>query len=205
MITVNALGDVCPVPVVKTKQAIREMNGSGELEVLVDNEISVQNLEKMARQKGYSSDTEKLADQKYRVHMVISKEQQEALSNEPETEEICPVTPKGKKAVVISSEEMGTGAEQLGRNLMKAFLFALTQQDELPEVILFFNGGAHMTCEGSPALEDIKTLEAEGVEILTCGTCLDFYRLKESLAVGSVTNMYEIAERMLKASSVIRP
>ena len=88
---------------------------------------------------------------------------------------------------------------------MKAFTFALTQQDNLPKTILFYNGGASLTCEGSPMLEDLKTLEAEGVEILTCGTCLNFYGLTEKLSVGGVTNMYVIAEKMLGAGNVVKP
>ena len=100
---------------------------------------------------------------------------------------------------------MGTGAEELGKTLLKAFVFSLTQQDKLPKTILFYNGGASLTCEGSPMLEDLKALEAEGVEILTCGTCLKHYGLMEKLMVGKVTDMYTIAERMTGADKVIRP
>ena len=92
---------------------------------------------------------------------------------------------------------MGEGAEELGKTLLKAFVFSLTQQEKLPRTILFYNGGAHLTCEGSPMLEDLKVLEAEGVEILPCGTCLNFY--------GTVTNMYVIAEKMLNAGNVVKP
>ena len=81
----------------------------------------------------------------------------------------------------------------------------MTQQDQLPRTILFYNGGASLSCEGSPLLEDLRELEAQGVEILTCGTCLNFYGLTDKLAVGSVTNMYSIVETLLAASSVIKP
>ena len=91
------------------------------------------------------------------------------------------------------------------KTLLKAFIFSLTQQDKLPKTILLYNGGAHLTCEGSPMLDDLKALEAEGVEILTCGTCLNFYGLTEKLAVGGVTNMYVIAEKMLNAGNVVKP
>ena len=107
--------------------------------------------------------------------------------------------------VVLSANTMGNGAEQLGKLLMKSFLFALTKQDQLPETILCYNSGAYLTCEDSDSLEDLKTLEAEGVKILTCGTCLDFYGLKEKLTVGGVTNMYEIVEIMEHAGHIIRP
>ena len=86
-----------------------------------------------------------------------------------------------------------------------AFMFALTQQDKLPKTVLFYNGGASLTCDGSPMLEDLKTLESEGVEIMTCGTCLNYYGLTEKLAVGSVTNMYAIVEKLPHAGNVVKP
>ena len=100
---------------------------------------------------------------------------------------------------------MGEGGEELGRILIKGFLFALTQQEHLPSTVLFYNGGAKLTTEGSASLEDLKTLEANGVEILTCGTCLDYYGLKDKLAVGGVTNMYVIVEKQMQADLVLRP
>ena len=100
---------------------------------------------------------------------------------------------------------MGRGSEELGRTLMKGFLFAVGQLPQLPKTILFYNGGAHLTVEGSPVLEDLKKLEAQGVEILTCGTCLNYYGITEKLAVGGVTNMYVIAEKMLNAGNVVKP
>ena len=106
---------------------------------------------------------------------------------------------------VISSEAMGQGDDRLGKILMKSFLFALTQQDILPETVLLYNGGAFLSCEGSESLEDLKKLEELGVEILTCGTCLDFYGLKEKLAVGGISNMYEIVEKQCRAHTILRP
>ena len=99
---------------------------------------------------------------------------------------------------------MGHGNEELGKILMKSFIFALTQLDDLPQTILFYNGGATLTTEGSQSLEDLKTLEAQGVEILTCGTCLDFYGLKDKLAVGQVSNMYTIVEKLNNADNIIK-
>ena len=107
--------------------------------------------------------------------------------------------------VVLSANVMGTGDEKLGKALMKAFVFAVTKQDYLPETILCYNTGAYLTCEGADTLEDMKSLEAEGVKIFTCGTCLDFYGIKDKLAVGSVTNMYEIVEKMEMAKNIVRP
>ncbi|MCI6859183.1 MAG: sulfurtransferase-like selenium metabolism protein YedF [Eubacterium sp.] len=210
MIKVNALGDACPIPVVKTKNAIRELKGAGTVETLVDNEIAVQNLTKMAVQKGYGVFSEKISDGEYKVTMTISEEagknaaQDKAASVETE---LCPVTPASSKktVVVISSDQMGTGSEELGKTLLKGFLYALSQQDELPATILFYNSGARITCENSASIEDLKALSQAGVEILTCGTCLNFYGLSDKLQVGEVTNMYVIAEKMTGADLVVKP
>ena len=100
---------------------------------------------------------------------------------------------------------MGEGNEELGKVLIKGFLFAQTQLETLPDTILFYNGGAKLTCEGSDSIEDLKKLEAAGVQILTCGTCLNYYGLTEKLQVGGVTNMYVIAQTMAEADQVVRP
>ena len=130
-----------------------------------------------------------------------------ALAEEAREEEIACGTDSRKKglAVVLSANVMGGGEEKLGKALMKAFIFALTRQDVLPETILCYNSGAYLTCEGSDSLDDFKELEADGVNIMTCGTCLDFYGIKEKLAVGTVTNMYDIVETIEQAGAVIRP
>ena len=200
--TVNAMGDVCPVPLVKAKNAIAELAGSGKVEVLVDNEIAVQNLEKMAQQKGYGFLVKEKKEKEYHVEFTVS----ETESAETEEKTVCLVpAAKKTKLVVLSADHMGEGAEELGKILMKSFLYALTQQDELPDTILCYNGGAKLTCEGSESLEDLKDLAARGVEILTCGTCLNFYGITEKLQVGSVTKMYAIVERMRSADRVIKP
>ena len=200
MLKVDARGDACPLPVVKAKKAIAELNGAGEVEVLVDNEIAVQNLTKMAQQKGYQYSAEKLAEREYRVLFTVGEP-----AAEEEEAPACAPDARTDTVVAIASATMGEGSEELGKTLLKAFVFALTQQDKLPKTILFYNGGAALTCEGSAMLEDLKALEAQGVEILTCGTCLNFYGLTEKLAVGSVTNMYTIAEKLTQAGNVVKP
>ena len=208
MIQVNALGDACPIPVVKTKNAIKELHGAGIVETLVDNEIAVQNLTKMANQKGYGVKSEKLSEDQFRVTMEIKEGSVSAGEDSVQETHECLVVPEGHKknvVVAVTASVMGTGNDELGAVLIKGFLYALTQQDELPKTILFYNGGAQLTCEGSASLEDLKSLEALGVEILTCGTCLNYYKLSEKLAVGGVTNMYEITERLTKADLVVRP
>ncbi len=88
---------------------------------------------------------------------------------------------------------------------MKSFIFSLTKQDILPDEMIFYNEGVKITTTKNETLEDLKYLVDNGVEIVSCGTCLDFFHLKEELQVGSVTNMYDIVERMEKADKIIKP
>lgn len=206
MIQVNALGDACPIPVVKTKNAIKELGGSGVVETLVDNEIAVQNLTKMANQKGYRVSSKKLSDRQYQVTMEIGENAADKQTAPTEAEsETCIPDARENTVVVIASATMGEGDPELGRLLMKGYIYALTQLDTLPKTLLFYNGGAALTCEGSASLEDLKSLEAQGVQILTCGTCLNHYGLTDSLKVGEVTNMYVIAETMAGAAKIVKP
>ena len=202
MIQVNAIGDACPIPVVKTLNALKELGGAGTVQTLVDNEIAVQNLTRLAESKGCTIETEKRSEKEFCVTITTAGAVAAA-----ENEEISCTIPATKKktVVVVSADHMGEGGEELGRILIKGFLFALTQQEHLPSTVLFYNGGAKLTTEGSASLEDLKTLEANGVEILTCGTCLDYYGLKDKLAVGGVTNMYVIVEKQMQADLVLRP
>ena len=200
MITVNAMGDNCPIPVIKTKKAMAALTGPETIEVLVDNEIAVQNVTKMASSSGGKVTYEKLGDAEYKVTIKM-----EGAPAAEEAEVTCAPDARDNTVVVISSDRMGSGNDELGKVLIKGFIFAVTQLDTLPKTMLFYNGGATLTTEGSDSLEDLKSLEAQGVEIMTCGTCLDYYGLKEKLAVGTVTNMYSIVETMAKAGRIIRP
>ena len=200
---IDCKGMACPLPVVNAKKAAERLNSGDVLTVLVDNEIAVQNLTRFAEHKGFGVSAEKKADREYAVIMTISG----AVAEETRDEEIACVMDSRRKGmlVVLSGNVMGTGDPKLGTSLVKAFVFALTKQDQLPDTILCYNTGASLTCEGADTLEDLKLLESEGVTILTCGTCLDFYGLKEKLAVGGVTNMYDIVERMESAAQIIKP
>lgn len=207
MIIVNAIGDTCPIPVVKTKQAIASLTQADiptVVETLVDNGIAVENLEKMARQSGYTVTHSVREDGNFSVQIQIRALAEPGGSDQAQTAVCQPMTEK-HTVVVIRKAQMGDGDPELGKVLLKGFIYALSQQEELPETMLFYNGGAAVTCEGSESLEDLKELEAQGVQILTCGTCLNFYGLTEKLRVGEVTNMYEIARIMTGASLIVNP
>ena len=202
-------GKQCPRPVIDTKKALESCNPGETVEVLVDNEIAGQNLSKMAASKGLSAVSEKISDNEFSVKIAVGQGVTPASGAADDSgEEPVACQPDSRKkgmTVVLSSNLMGHGDPELGKALMKGFVYALTQQDALPETILLYNSGAYLSCEGSDNLEDLKSLESQGVEILTCGTCLNFYGLSEKLQVGSVTNMYEIVERMTASKLLVRP
>jgi selenium metabolism protein YedF len=218
MIKIDAMGLACPIPVIQTKKAIRNIEGSGSVETLVDNEASMENLLKMAKEMKLDGSFEKLEDYKYRV-TIEKKLEEEQLRMEngeliikelPLSQGTSPSLVKtenkrGQMVVAIASDKMGMGIDELGDVLMKGFIYTLTEMDVMPTTVLFYNGGAKLTVEGAPTLADLKLLEAEGVEILTCGTCLNYYNSDKKLAVGEVTNMYTIMERLQGADKIIKP
>ena len=193
-VKVDAMGKQCPIPVVLAKKALEDMTVPGTLEVLVDNEVAVQNLSKLAASCNLPVHAEKTAEGQFTVTMEVSAPVQ------PAGETVCAPDARGDLVVAVGSNRMGDGDEALGKTLMKGFLYAVSQLPTLPKTMLFYNSGA-----GSDSLEDLKFMEAQGVEIRTCGTCLDYYKLKETLAVGSVTNMYAIVETLAAAGKVIKP
>ena len=199
-VKINAVGDQCPVPVVKATKALKEFKEAGTLEVQVDNEIAIQNLTRLANSKNLKHSSEKLGEELYKITMQVEGpvEMSEADIN-------CAVDNRGDFVVAIDTDIMGRGADDLGKTLMKGFIFALSQLETLPKTILFYNGGAKLSSEVPETIADLKKLEEAGCEVLTCGTCLNFYGLTEKLAVGSVTNMYVICETMSQAGKVIRP
>ena len=200
MITIDCRGEQCPIPVVKTLKAIGEMKEAGTIETHVDNETAVQNLTKLAGSKGFQIKSEKVDDKHYVVTMEVTTP-----GAAPEEAPVCLPDRRGNTVYAFGSNCMGEGNDELGATLMKGFLYAVSQLEELPKTMLFYNGGAKLTVEGSASLEDLKSLQAQGVEILTCGTCLNFYGLSEKLAVGEVTNMYAIVEKLNGASHIVKP
>lgn len=201
--TVDARGEQCPIPVVKTKKVLDSIQGNAEITVLVDNETAVQNLTRMGQHAGAAVTSEKKSDKEFQVVLKVTDGQGKPA--EVQEKVTCIPDVKGDFVIAVDTATMGRGNEELGKVLMKGFIFAVTQMETLPKTMLFYNGGATLTTEGSDSLEDIKSLEAQGVTIKTCGTCLNYYGLTEKLQVGEVTNMYDIAETLSKAGKVVKP
>ena len=195
-------GKACPIPVVETQKILMGMADGESIEISVDNDIAVQNLAKMAAQKQLTVSSTQLSADHY-VVTIIAKAQQTAQQHAAEAD--LPACGPATTVVVLSSDKMGEGDEKLGRALMKGFIYAMTEQESLPQTVLIYNSGAKLAVEGSDSLADLRLLADQGVEVLTCGTCLNHYGLTEKLGVGSVTNMYAIVEKMNAASKVTRP
>lgn len=209
---IDARGIACPQPVLMTKEALKDA-AEGTVKVIVDNDTAVQNVTKMAKHLGYEPVSEKTGESEFTILIPAdSRQTVQAASagsadEEPETCGCGNENDDIKKGlvVVLSSDQMGGGSEELGKALMKGFVVALTKLDRLPETILLYNGGAKLAVSGSDSLADLKILEEQGVEILACGTCLNYYGIADQLGVGTVTNMYEIAEKLTGAKSIVKP
>lgn len=201
---VDAMGMTCPKPVILAKKEMDKSQAGDVVFVQVDNEVATENLRKLANSQEADYEMTKLGDKHYEVKITVKKA---GTSQEEKEPEYISCVPQGQKntVVVISSDKMGEGDPELGQILIKGFIYSLTQLEKLPDTVLFYNKGAFLTCEGSPVLADLKTLEKEGTKICTCGTCLDFYKMKEKLAVGNIVNMYVIVETQSKADLIIKP
>ena len=184
---VDARGLTCPQPVIMTKKAMEEPGGE-ELTTIVNQMVALENVSKLAQSQGYEFEV-KQEDDDYYIHMTRVDGSDEDASG------------KGENiAIMIRSNLFGQGEAELGQVLMKSFLFTLTELDAPVKHIIFMNSGIFLTIEGSPVLDTLKVLENKGVEILSCGTCLDYYQAKDKLAVGSVTNMYTALEILTTAA-----
>lgn len=188
MIKLNAVGIACPMPVIMTKKELDAIE-EGVVEVTADNETCLINLTKFAETSGYKVDSKKEAEDRFIV--TITKEKGMGPVKE-ENDGFDDMT------IAFGSNLYGQGDPELGNILIKSFVYTVSQTEPLPKTMVFFNAGVKLTTEGSPVLEDLKTMADKGVEIISCGTCLDFYGLKEKLMVGSVSNMYTIYEAIKK-------
>ena len=192
--TTDARGLPCPQPVIRTRNAMEQ---SDEVVTIVDNEAARENVRRMAEKAGAAVQVEEHDDGTY---LYITR--RDVPRSEPsEHPTAAPVG--GPMVLVINSEFMGRGDDELGHILIRGFFHTLGEVAPLPDTIVFFNSGVKLVVEGSAVLEDLQALCERGVEIVACGTCLGHYELKAQVAVGEISNMYTVAEMMLAAGRVI--
>ena len=194
MKTIDCRKMSCPAPVIATKRALEEAGGDA-VQILVDPGAPRENVTRFAKGRGYDVQ-ESLFEEGFAL--TIGGDTL-AGSGQPTV-----AAPARKTAMLITSDRLGEGGDELGRLLMKNFIITLLDLDRLPERMLFLNSGVLLTTEGSEVLEALESLAKRDVEILSCGVCLDFFHKKDKLKVGSVTNMLTTAESLMDAGSVIR-
>ena len=190
-VVVDTLCDTCVVPVTKAKRVLEEET---KVTLLVKAEDSVESLRKFAEKNNFEFNVSNI-EGGFKVE--ITREEAPQL-------ETATVVKDDSYIVVINKDQMGHGSEELGKRLIKAYLYALGEQEVLPKKIIFYNGGGVLVDKTrSHVIEELKTLEDAGVEIVCCGACIDYHKI--DLAVGNPTNMYFIEEDMRKANKVIQP
>jgi selenium metabolism protein YedF len=205
--TVDARGLACPQPVILTRNTLAE-GGFDLLEVLVDDPSSRDNVARFATY--IHCTVEQVVEEAGAFRLVIRPNPSDQSFPTPprvfaQPEPVAP-GPRAREAqgttVVLTGRGIGNGDPELGALLMRGFLHTLTEAEILPARIILMNGGVHLAVAGAETLASLVQLGHQGVEILACGTCLEFYALKDQLAVGRVTNLYEIAERLLRGPVV---
>jgi selenium metabolism protein YedF len=195
MTTVDGRGLACPQPVIRTRKAMQQAD---QVVTLVDNETSLMNVSRMAEKAGWTVGVVPEGDE-YRIELTKKGIVTEA---EPLAVGKAEVS-GGPRVLVVSSDVMGRGVPELGNILIRSFFHTLGEVEPVPQTVLFLNTGVKLACEGSQVLDDLRALETKGIEMLVCGTCLGYFEITEKLAVGQVSNMYDIAETMLGAGTIV--
>jgi selenium metabolism protein YedF len=196
MPVIDCRGLACPQPVITTKKALDQMK-EGKMIVIVDNSSSCNNVERFVQSQGCSVEI-KEEGQDFYLHIQKTSGQ--------DANRMVKGNKRVEKVVVyINTHLMGIGEEALGAILMRSFLKTLLELETKPSRLILINSGVRLATEGSEVLETLGKLSEKGIEILSCGTCLDFYGLKEKLKVGKISNMYDIAQSLMEADRLVRP
>lgn len=197
---IDVKGKKCPMPLIETKKALKELGHDESLKVILDSETSVQNVTRYLKDNGITAEQHKKGNV---FELLVSKTGHAAELTE--VDPYCETTPQVDKSyvVVFAKDRIGEGDNDLGLVLAGSLLNTIKEYDVLPQKIIFLNSGINLVLKGAPALVHLTELEKRGVEIITCGTCLNYFEKADQLAVGRVTNMYEILDSILKAGKVV--
>ena len=198
---VDCRGLNCPEPVIRTKDALEQ--GNHLLEIIVDNEASRGNVSRFARSRSCEVRVEERDGGLF--HLYLECESGAEASSFREEEYRCDIPSDGGLVYVISSASMGRGSDELGWALLQTYIQTIKDVPPLPARILFYNAGVRLVAEESGALEALRSLQEQGVEILACGTCLDFFKLTSAIKVGKISNMYDIMSSINNAGKVVSP
>ena len=201
--TVDARGLACPQPVLLAKEAIEKHE---EVAVLVDNETAVENIRRLALKTGCGYAVAEKGQGVLEVTLVRTGPVGPIAADAAET--ACARAPErqtGPVVVLLSDNRMGRGDDVLGDILIRAFIHTLLQLKPLPGTVICYNAGVKLAAKDSAVLDDLKELEKAGVDIIVCGTCVNYFNLGGQIAAGHISNMYDIAETMAGATRLLRP
>jgi selenium metabolism protein YedF len=204
-VVIDARGLGCPQPVIMAKKAIEE---NEEITILVDNDTAVENIRRMAGKMACAFSAVKKEGGIWEITLSRTGADIQGPKAVPEGEISCEVLSgkgTGTLVVVLSDNHMGRGDDVLGDILIRSFVHTLLQLKPLPDTIICYNAGVKLAVRGSAALDDLQQLEQAGVDILVCGTCVNYFGITDQVAVGHVSNMYDIAETMAGAGRLVRP
>ncbi len=200
---VDCRGLACPQPVINTKKALEEAKANTII-TIVDNDVARQNVTLFARNAGHQVN-EQQKDDFY--HLIITRSDASPVAKQTDEstsqDTTVTATPIGGPVYFITTSELGQGSQDLGEVLMKSLFTTLAAMTPPPTALLFLNTGVFLTCEGTPVQEQLEKLHAAGTAVLSCGTCLEYYHKKDNLLLGSISNMFEIHNRLLGPHKVI--
>jgi selenium metabolism protein YedF len=202
MKTIDARGKSCPMPLIMTKKALGEISENETLEILIDNETSVKNVSSFLEEHSMEVLTEKKGSI---FHLKVNKTG--FIPEETKAEDYCetPAQVSSDYVIAIQKNKLGQGDDELGELLIKGFINTLPEIDKRPTTLVFLNSGIFLALKDSLVIDSLSKLENKGTKILVCGTCLDYYKKKEELGVGIVSNMYDILNVLSNASKVLYP
>lgn len=193
METLDCRGQQCPQPVVQTRRMMLAQPTS-TLKILVDDDVARDNVARLAKSLGYTASINQSAET-FEIDLTPGK---------PPEKKVAGASATGPTVIFIGSDQMGNGDAKLGQILMKNFIFTLIESDTTPDAIYFVNSGIKLTVGGSDVIEPLEELANRGVDIASCGLCLEFFEVKDSLAIGRVSNMLELINSLEGAGNIIR-
>ncbi|MCB2220551.1 MAG: sulfurtransferase-like selenium metabolism protein YedF [Bacteroidetes bacterium] len=201
MKTIDVKGMKCPMPLIETKKALKEIGKEESLRIIIDNETSVKNVTHYLEDNNLP--VEKKQDGKI-FELIVNKTGDESYET-CNAEAYCEVPAEKDKSfvVMLAKDYLGEGEHELGHALVGSMLNTIKAMEVLPEKIIFMNSGINLVTKGSLFLPLLKELETMGVTIITCGTCLDYYGKMDDLEIGRISNMADIMESMLTVGKVI--
>lgn len=204
MKVIDTKGRLCPEPLIMAKKAFATLSDGESIEIISDNDTSCSNLMRFLT----DTNANPILSEEGNVFRIVCTKGEGAIIENTVAEDYCEVPVKANIAnyvISISSDKMGQGNDELGQILIKAFINTIAELDKLPSILIFYNSGVLLTQESLGLYESLKNLKQKGIKILVCGTCVDYFAIKDKIKVGQISNMYDIANSLVSADKILTP